>query len=103
MVRHRQTAEAERSEHAGEGRKQNRDLEGDYDIGRTAMQRAPCDIDRIVVHRDEVLQHVSDEGAQQSAAKHDQRKLIFVQVQYVVQLFDGERRVGIQLAIAFLV
>src|ERR1019366_8648974 len=36
-----------------------------------------------------------------AAQQHDQRQLVVVQVERIGQLLDGERRVGIQLAIAF--
>ena len=65
------------------------------------MQGPAGDVDGEIDDRDVVLQQVPGEPADDAAQQHDQRQLVVVQMERIGQLLDGERRVGIQLAIAF--
>ena len=102
MVRHRQSAQRQQSQH---GRiAANRIVSSNVMMmyaGQLCSGR-PADIDREINHRDVVLQQVADDAADDAADQHDQRQPVLVQVQRVAQLFDRERRIGVQLAVALL-
>ena len=56
MIGHRQTVERQQPENRGEPRHEYRQLESDRDEDRPAVQRAPADVQRIVDHRNPILQ-----------------------------------------------
>ena len=64
------------------------------------MQRPPADIQRIVDDRDVVLQQVAEHRPGNAADQYDRRHPRLLEFQGFGQFFDGERRVGIHMAIA---
>src|ERR1017187_3035845 len=99
VIGHRQAAEAEQAENGGERRKENGHFKSDDDVGGPTVQRPPADVDGVIHHRDEVLQHVAEGAAHNAADQHQKRQLILVQVQGVAQLLNGERRIGVELPV----
>src|ERR1035437_3873245 len=100
VVGHGQAAQTKHAENRGQRRKVNGHFERDDDVGGPTVQRPSADIDGIVHHRDEVLQHVAQGSAHDAADQHQERQLVLVQVQSVAQLFDGEGRIGVEFPVA---
>ena len=59
------------------------------------MQRAAADVDRKVHHGDVILQQVAGYAAQDAADQNQHRQPVVMQAERLVDLFDGERRVGL--------
>ena len=60
------------------------------------MQRPATDVERVIDDRNIILQEVAEDGPGDTADQHDRRHPSAAELERVVQLFDGKRRVGIQ-------
>ena len=74
MIRLRQSVQCQHPQHRRQSGAQNRQLKGDDDKRRPAIERPPGDIDRIAHHIGVPLHEKSAHRADDSADQHDQRQ-----------------------------
>src|SRR5450759_3125955 len=70
VVGHGQAAQTKHAENRGQRRKENGHLKRDDDVGGPTVQRPPADIDGVIHHRDEILQHVAEGAAHDATDQH---------------------------------
>src|SRR5580700_8458091 len=100
MVWRRKSAQGQQTERGGGRRKKNGQLESDDDVRRPAMQRTPADIGGEVPHRNIVLQQVTRQSTANAAEQHYERQFVAMQMERMVQLFDGKWRIGVHFVVA---
>src|ERR1019366_5057774 len=70
VIGHGQAAQAEHAQNGCQRRKKNGHFKGDDDVGGPTVQRPPADVDGVIHHRDEILQHVAEGAAHNAADQH---------------------------------
>src|ERR1017187_9688434 len=70
VIGHGQAAQAEHTQNGCQRRKKDGHFKGDDDVGGPTVQRPPADIDGVIHHRDEILQHVAEGAAHNAADQH---------------------------------
>src|ERR1019366_3245140 len=70
VIGHGQAAQAKHTQNCRQRGKKNGHFKGDDDVGGPTVQGPPADIDGVIHHRDEVLQHVAEGAAHNAADQH---------------------------------
>src|SRR5258706_6382102 len=100
VIGHGQSVEREHAEDGRACRRQHRALERDGNKGWPTEQRAPANIERVVDRGHPVLHGHAADASDDAADEHDERQPGVMEPDGLAQLFDGEGRVGVHLAIA---
>src|ERR1035441_7588918 len=70
VIGHGQSAQAEHAQNGRQRRKKDGHFKGDDDVGGPTVQRPPADVNGVIHHCDEVLQHVAEGSAHNAADQH---------------------------------
>src|SRR5439155_649648 len=103
MVRLRQPVERERPQHGGEGREEDRGLEGGRNEGGPAVEGLAPDVHRVLDDRRPVLEAVPRHQPRDTAEEHQQRQARMVEAEGLGQRLERVGREGVDLAVARLV